>query len=278
MMRLLQLEGEDGLSLIRFLDNNIPPYAILSHTWGADDEEVTFEDLEWSSRNDSRAREKAKAKRGYDKIIFCGRQAARDDIKYFWVDTCCIKKSSDSELTEALNSMFRWYRNAAKCYVYLPDVPLAGSDTGAETWMSHFRKSRWFTRGWTLQELLAPTSVEFFSESGHKLGSRESLEGEIHEITGIPFQALRGDPLSTFSIQERMSWTEKRQTKREEDMAYSLLGIFDLHMALIYGEGRERALARLLRKARKYSDNQWATSDIYGLVCAGGMFDLPIKC
>jgi hypothetical protein len=175
--------------------------------------------------------------------------------------------------------MFRWYRNAAKCYVYLSDVPLAGSDTDAESaWMSHYWKSRWFTRGWTLQELLAPRFVEFFSKSGHRLGNRKSLEREIHEITGIAIRALRGDPLSTFSVQERMSWTAKRQTKREEDIAYSLMGIFDIHMPLIYGEGREKAFARLLRKARKYSDDHWATSDIYGPVCTSGMSALAVEC
>jgi hypothetical protein len=111
--------------------------------------------------------------------------------------------------------MFRWYQNATKCYVYLSDVsrpPFDTDDKSNEPWESTFRKSRWFTRGWTLQELIAPASVEFFSEEGEILGNKASLEGLICEITGIPVKALRGGSLSDFSVTERMSWSEKRET------------------------------------------------------------------
>ena len=146
--------------------------------------------------------------------------------------------------------MFRWYRNAAKCYVYLADVsrPALGTDSNLPNqppWESSFRKSRWFTRGWTLQELVAPALVEFFSKEGERLGNKRSLERHIHEVTGIPVQALRDSPLSDFSVPERMLWAEDRDTTRKEDKAYSLLGIFDVHMPLIYGEGREKAFKRL---------------------------------
>ena len=141
--------------------------------------------------------------------------------------------------------MFRWYRNAAKCYVYLTDVsrPALGADVGL-SWESSFRKSRWFKRGWTLQELIAPALVEFFSKEGEQLGSKRSLERHVHEVTRIPIKALRGD-LSDFSIPERMLWAEDRDTTRKEDKAYSLLGIFDIYMPLIYGEGKENAFKRL---------------------------------
>jgi hypothetical protein len=238
-MRFLEYnEGE--LSLTKdFVGGEILEYAILSHTWGRDIEEVTYRDvIDGTGKN----------KVGYEKIRFCGEQARRDGLHYFWVDTCCIDKSSSTELAEAINSMFRWYRNAAKCYVYLADVSSPGidiSDKSDEFLSITFRTSRWFTRGWTLQELIAPTSVEFFSENRKLLGDKKSLERHICEITRIPSKALRGSPLAEFSVTERMSWAETRQTTREEDMAYSLLGIFDVHMPLIYGEGRANAVERL---------------------------------
>ena len=199
-MRLLKLEDHNEFSLIEFIGDKIPRYAILSHTWGADGEEVTFKDLMKGT---------GKSKAGYQKICFCGKHAARDGLQYFWVDTCCIDKSSSAELQEAINSMFGWYRNAAKCYVYLSDVPRYASDAndkfGQLPWESDFRKSRWFTRGWTLQELIAPASVEFFSKEGEQLGDKKSLERQIQEITGITAKALQGGSISHFSVNKRMS-------------------------------------------------------------------------
>lgn len=241
-MRLLGLKSDDTLSLTEFVGDNIPRYAILSHTWGTDCDEVGFKDLLegiW------------KSKAGYDKIRFCGDQATKDALQYFWVDTCCIDKSSSAELAEAINSMFRWYRNASKCYVYLSDV--SAGDGEQITWESTFRESRWFTRGWTLQELIAPPSVEFFSKEGKRLGDKQSLERQIHEITGIAIPALQGSALSGFSVADRISWATKRETKRGEDRAYSLLGIFDVYMPLIYGEGWENAFRRLRGEINKQS-------------------------
>jgi len=248
-MRLLSLQGDGGVSMTsQLLDEDIAQhrYAILSHTWGKDSDEVTFEDiLEGSGRD----------KAGYDKIKFCGEQAARDGLQYFWVDTCCIKKSSDAELSEAINSMFRWYQGAARCYVYLPDVPrrvdVGDEPNSRSTWKLAFRKSRWFTRGWTLQELLAPEFVEFFSKEKERLGDKESLKQLLNDITGIPLDALQGCHLSKFPVNERMAWAAKRETKRKEDEAYSLLGIFNIHMPLIYGEGREHAFFRLKEEIEK---------------------------
>ena len=247
-MRLLERNNDGEFSLTKDFGDDISRYAILSHTWGADTEEVTFRDLMDGT---------GKGKAGYDKIRFCGERARRDGLQYFWVDTCCIDKSNNTELSEAINSMFRWYRNAAKCYVYLSDVSRStfGTDDKSNQlpWESAFRKSRWFTRGWTLQELIAPASVEFFSKDWEQLGNKASLERHIREITGIPVKALQGSPLSDFSVAERMLWTEKRETTRKEDKAYSLLGIFDVHMPLIYGEGGEKALKRLREEIDKAS-------------------------
>jgi len=243
-MRLLRLEDDGEFSLVEYFGKNIPQYAILSHTWGADDEEVTFRDLtEGMGKN----------KAGYRKLTFCGKQAVKDRLQFFWVDTCCIDKSSSAELSEAINSMFRWYHDAAKCYVYLSDVSVGNStesDLPPQAWKEAFQRSKWFTRGWTLQELLAPTFVEFFSIEGERLGSRISLLEEIHNITGIPFRALQGSSLSHFSIEERMSWARRRQTKREEDAAYSLLGICEVSLPLIYGEGWDRAFIRLQKEIK----------------------------
>ena len=250
-MRLLKRNNTGEFSLTKDLVSDhegIPRYAILSHTWGADTEEVSFKDLMDGT---------GISKSGYKKIWFCGEQARRDDLQYFWIDTCCIDKSSSTELQEAINSMFRWYRNATKCYVYLADVSRPALDADGKpsqlTWESSFRRSRWFTRGWTLQELIAPALVEFFSKEGEHLGNKASLERHIREVTGIPVKALRGSPLCEFSVTERMVWAENRETTRKEDKAYSLLGIFDIHMPLIYGEGREKAFKRLRGKIEKAS-------------------------
>ena len=245
IMRLLEYNNDSGFSLATFFGDDLPRYAILSHRWGA--EEVTLADLTNGT---------GKSKGGYGKIQFCGEQARRDGLQYFWVDTCCIDKSNSTELAEAINSMFRWYQNATKCYVYLSDVPRPPFDTddkSNEPWESVFRKSKWFTRGWTLQELIAPASLGFFSEEGELLGDKVSLERQICEITGIPIKALRGSPLSDFSVTERMSWAESRETTCKEDKAYSLLGIFDINMPLIYGEGKEKALKRLREEIDKAS-------------------------
>ncbi|MCJ1405466.1 hypothetical protein MMC11_008694 [Xylographa trunciseda] len=248
-MRLLECNDDGEFSLTKdFVSGKIPEYAILSHTWGADTEEVTYRDL---------IDRTGKNKVGYEKIRFCGEQARRDGLHNFWVDMCCIDKSNNNELTEAINSMFRWYSNATKCYVYLSDISSPGIDIGDKSdqllWEMAFRTSRWFTRGWTLQELIAPISVEFFSKNRKLLGDKRSLERHICEITRIPSKALRRGSLAEFSVAERLSWAATRQTTREEDMAYSLLGIFDIHMPLIYGEGENGAFKRLREEIDKAS-------------------------
>jgi hypothetical protein len=240
-MRLLEYNNDGELSLTEdFIGGEIPEYAILSHTWGADTEEVTYRDvIDGAGKN----------KVGYEKIRFCGEQARCDGLRNFWVDTCCINKSSDRELSEAINSMFRWYREASKCYVYLADVSTNDQiDLSLQSWGAAFGNSRWFTRGWTLQELIAPPSVEFFYSNGNRLGDKKSLEGQLYKITGIPVSALQGSPLSEFSFEERISWAKMRETKREEDKAYSLLGIVDVSMPILYGEGKENAFRRLNRE------------------------------
>ncbi|KAJ9616992.1 hypothetical protein H2200_000713 [Cladophialophora chaetospira] len=236
-MHLLKFDSCGELSLTKDLIEDIPSYAILSHTWGADEDEVTFQDLADGS---------AQSKPGYAKVRSCGEQARRDGLQHFWVDTCCIDKTSHVMLSEAIASMFRWYRDAAKCYVYLSDVAGPNDDRPEtrSTYEAEFRRSRYHTRGWTLQELLAPTSVEFFSCAWTFLGDKSTLDQQIHEATQIPIAALRGKPLNDFSVDERMRWAVNRSTRRKEDKAYSLMGIFNVFIPLIYGEG-DNAFFRL---------------------------------
>ncbi|EPE32851.1 Ankyrin repeat-containing protein [Glarea lozoyensis ATCC 20868] len=252
MPRFLERNSEGNFSLTKVYYDEIPPYAILSHTWGQDIDEVTLSDiLDGTGQN----------KPGYVKIRFCAEQASRHSLRYFWIDTCCINKSDGPELQEAITSMFRWYRNSAKCYVFLSDVQTGDHDELVDgsppPWELAFRRSRWFTRGWTLQELIAPISVEFFCSNGRRLGDKRSLERQIHEVTGILTSALQGTAPSAFSVVERLSWTEKRQTKRDEDKVYSLLGIFDVHMPLIYGEGQQNAFRRLSEEVCKHGTKHY---------------------
>jgi tetratricopeptide (TPR) repeat protein len=238
-MRLLHLDDSQNLTLTDFSGRTIPPYAILSHRWGED--EVLYEDVVNNSWN---------KKDGSDKINFCGEQAAKDHLDYFWIDTCCIDKWNLRELSKAINSMFRWYQNAAKCYVFLSDVsaPTVTDALQQSTWEASFRASKWFTRGWTLQELIAPVLVEFFSSERQRLGDKGSLEQLIHDSTGIPVKALQNHPLDGFTVLERMEWAKNRETTEKEDSAYCLLGILNVLMAPSYGEGKERALIRLQKE------------------------------
>lgn len=245
-MRLLRADDSGELSFVEYAGRETPPYAILSHTWGADGDEVTFRDILEGG---------GKGKPGYRKLSFCAKQAVNDGLQLFWVDTCCIDKSSSAELQEAINSFYQWYQKADKCYAYLSDVStrgLAGNGSAAQQgWKQAFQDSRWFTRGWTLQELLAPIAVEFFSVEGERLGSKASLLQEIRAATGISIEALQGTPLHRFRVETRLAWADRRITKRPEDKAYALLGIFEIYLPLIYGEGENNAFRRLREEIQR---------------------------
>jgi hypothetical protein len=244
-MRLLRCSDDGRLSFTSGLisRDTIPPYAILSHTWQKN-EEVTYNELKESS---------GIQKQGYQKILSCAQQAKHDGLEYFWVDTCCINKADPVELREAISSMFNWYQHASKCYVFLADVPYgkrkADTELDACPWTTAFRTSKWFTRGWTLQELLAPRSIEFFSKEWRRLGDKVSLEVHIHEATRIPKAALQGVPLLQFTIEEQLKWSEHRETTEPEDRVYCMIGIFGVHMTPFYGEGVDGAFTRLMSEA-----------------------------
>ncbi|EMD88488.1 hypothetical protein COCHEDRAFT_1226696 [Bipolaris maydis C5] len=238
-MRLLHLDAPGRLILTDFRGKPIPPYAILSHRWG--DSEILIEDIFNGNYK--------KKEEGYQKLRFCAEQAAQDGLQYFWIDTCCIDRWNNSERSKAINSMFQWYKNAVRCYVFLSDVSASTSTSIGSVlcrdWNVSLRRSKWFTRGWTLQELIAPASVEFFSCEGQRIGDKTSLDQLLHSITGIPLAALRNYPLNQFSISERMRWVSGRETTETEDMVYCLLGLLGVSMPATYGEGRENALERL---------------------------------
>ncbi|EJF64953.1 HET-domain-containing protein [Dichomitus squalens LYAD-421 SS1] len=207
------------------------PYAILSHTWFLDGEQ-SYQDI-------LAIQESFRAQRNLSDA--CAR-AREDGYELLWVDSCCIDKSSSAELSEAINSMFEWYSRASICYVYLADVD---DDDIVDDPHSQFRRARWHNRGWTLQELVAPRYVVFFSRNWRPLGTKSTLSRVIEAVTGVDRAILNQDrPVHSASVARRMSWAAKRETTRVEDQAYSLLGIFGLHLATNYGEGRN-AFVRL---------------------------------
>ncbi|EIW53268.1 uncharacterized protein TRAVEDRAFT_85588, partial [Trametes versicolor FP-101664 SS1] len=163
-------------------------------------------------------------------------KVARDaGFRLVWIDSCCIDKTRSAELSEAINSMFEWYRLSDACYVYLSDVP-NGDDPRAPE--SAFRRSRWHTRCWTLQELIAPRHVEFLTQTWGFLSTKTGLATTLEEITGVDFDILTSlQSVNWASVARRMSWAASREATRIEDTAYSLMGIFGVHMSPIYGEG-----------------------------------------
>jgi len=255
-------------------------YAILSHRW--EDDEVSHSDM--TSRWD---RLRLKLMKGWYKIQKCCEQAAKDGLPYAWVDTCCIDKTSSAELQEAINSMFRWYSEAKVCYVFLSDVQVPAG-VAAENPLKEapvaalFEKSRWFTRGWTLQELLAPKKVVFYDHAWRAMGLRNDHKKVISDITGIRIEYLEGfEPSwtvhSQVCIAEVMSWASGRITTRVEDKAYSLLGIFGVSLPMLYGEG-QRAFLRLQEELLRSRDDQtifaWTSAeDQHPMV--GSLTDTP---
>lgn len=233
-MRLINC---DTLSFREFDSSQMPAYAILSHTWG--DGEVTFEDFKSKKYNSMNARRK---------ILETCRVASQNNLHYVWIDTCCINKESSAELTEAINSMFSWYSASSRCFVYLEDFNKADST-------SDLSGCRWFTRGWTLQELIASPDIHFYDTHWRYIGSKSELGSVITSITSIERPILRGEvSLHTISVAKRMSWSACRETTREEDLAYCLLGIFGISMPLVYGEGA-RAFVRLQEEIIKETND-----------------------
>ncbi|PIL23543.1 hypothetical protein GSI_14856 [Ganoderma sinense ZZ0214-1] len=253
------------LELKFYKDSKRVRYAALCHVWEADDHCQPFREIQaiysrcLASGEDPRELVTAKVRNFLD-------LAERDGYKWGWLDTACIDKTSSAELSEAINSMYRWYCDADVCYASLSDVADDDSPLLPE---SDFRSSRWHTRGWTLQELIAPHTVVFLSKSWDFIGTKASLAGVLEEITGVDLPLL-ASPIppesSTISIARRMSRASRRETTRPEDRAYSLMGIFGVTMPIIYGEGGERSFERLqveIIKMRPYDQTIFAWGPIH---------------
>ncbi|KAI0149475.1 heterokaryon incompatibility protein-domain-containing protein [Xylariaceae sp. FL1272] len=267
-MRLLHTKS---YRLKEFLGPEFPEYAILSHTWG--EEEILYSDVVRDNVATSAIQNPGDApmilepsqpswsqKHGGPKVLRSAQLALEKGYDYIWIDTCCIDKSSSAELSEAINSMFKWYSSAKECFAYLVDYKLSSAGSSFE----YLEKSRWFQRGWTLQELIAPSSVLFFDQHWNFVGTRLSLCHQLHEITSIPPSVLERESdsdmyrwhyLRSHSVSNKMKWAIGRRTTREEDMAYCLLGIFNVNMPLLYGEG-SKAFTRLLKKIVKEGGDQ----------------------
>ncbi|KAH8898199.1 HET-domain-containing protein, partial [Thozetella sp. PMI_491] len=247
-----------SMTLESVADPSSVQFAALSHTW--EHEEVSFQDFVGH-------RELARLMAGYQKVEMVCALARAQGLGFAWIDTCCIDKTSSAELSEAINSMFQWYRGSAACFVYLSDLhdptPPSreaaaagpGSHHGPADLLSRLRKCRWFTRGWTLQELIAPTSVEFFDAKWREVGTKASLVKQLSEITTIP-QSVLLDSAVMYDMPagRRMSWAAHRTTTRIEDRAYSIIGIFDINMPMLYGEGN-KAFIRLQEEIVKETND-----------------------
>ncbi|KAI1364406.1 HET domain-containing protein [Xylaria arbuscula] len=228
-----------SLELKEFTPPDVPPYAILSHTW--ENDEITYQEFKNMKIDNGKA--------GLIKIQKACHLARSKDFEYIWVDTCCIDKSSSAELSEAINSMFEWYRVSSVCFAHISDLPAGTIDQPSTLWRDEENGiCRWFRRGWTLQELLAPNNVEFYDREWNFRGDKKDQQvmQRLSIMTGIrnPHVFLNSDTIMEVPVGERMSWASQRQTKRPEDLAYCLLGIFKVNMPLIYGEGM-RAFQRL---------------------------------
>ncbi|KAH8884373.1 HET-domain-containing protein, partial [Thozetella sp. PMI_491] len=266
-MRLLHTST---LELTTF-QRECPPYAILSHTWEANEPpfEIFLPKPRWLRRLS------LLGKRKYPKVIGACALARSKGYEWVWIDTCCIDKSSSAELSEAINSMFKWYQKARVCYAYLvdiPHVPRQSPDSSQVTLTdeaaSALAGARWFTRGWTLQELIAPSEVEFYDAAWSLVGTKSSLAPTLEEITGIPAGmfsnawrslcagGLAQQSLHLASVAQRLSWAAGRETTRAEDMAYCLMGLFDVNLPLLYGEGLAKAFTRLQAEIARNTNDQ----------------------
>lgn len=296
-MRLL---NSSTLEFEIFNDESLPEYLILSHTWG--DEEVSYQDMRYlqklailpvSLRQDTAAlfslslstgtsyvsREDIESKAGYRKVTSTARMALERDYRFFWIDTCCIDKTSSSELQEAINSMYRWYEEAAICIAFLDDVyPGVVRNLSDFHFGELLAGTRWITRGWTLQELIAPREVHFVNAGWAYMTSKSISSQYLSSVTGIPRHVLETGDLSKTSVAQKMSWAADRMTTRAEDRAYSLLGIFGVHMPMLYGEGAN-AFTRLQEEILKTTPDDsifyWIDGEDSNATCRGLLAPSP---
>ncbi|KAK4450910.1 heterokaryon incompatibility protein-domain-containing protein [Podospora aff. communis PSN243] len=295
-MRLINI---DTMKMEEFFGSQIPNYFILSHTWG--DQEISYQDYLWLENYDEevaegiidelmprqrqRVTQKAsslRARDGFEKVqrfaalvrdlLATGTAQQNLGTSHIWVDTCCINKESSAELSEAINSMYTWYKKSFRCIAYLSDVdapnardsealPMDAQIEKMKMIKKIIEKSRWFTRGWTLQELIAPKYVSFYDRNWSAITHRYEAASTLSKITGIDFDIFTGDSLPEYAtVAERMSWAAKRQTTRVEDQAYCLMGLFGVNMPLLYGEGEgafQRLQLEIIKSIKDHSICLW---------------------
>jgi len=243
-------------NVFEFSDDEATKYAILSHRWIA--QEVDYAEIVELAKMAVEERDEIRQRDGYQKILQSCEQAQKDGYEWLWVDTCCIDKRSSAELSEAINSMYRWYENAKVCYAYLHDVPDPRFPTASdrERYLDFSGWPEWFSRGWTLQELIAPSSVQFFNKNWQNIGDKRTLAPTLVGITGIPeYILIHGLCENRPCVAQIMSWAANRTTTRVEDRAYSLMGLLDVNMPMLYGEGK-KAFQRLQLEIIRASNDQ----------------------
>ena len=242
--------------VLDFGDDEATKYAILSHRWV--EQEVDYEEMVELAKMDREERDEIRQRSGYQKILQCCEQAQKDGYERLWVDTCCIDKRSSAELSEVINSMYRWYENAKVCYAYLHDIRGSSLPTkkdylrypGCNGW------PEWFSRGWTLQELIAPSNVQFLNKNWQIIGDKRTLAPTLVDITGVPEHILiHGLCGNRPCVAQIISWAAHRTTTRVEDRAYSLMGLLDVNMPMLYGEGK-KAFHRLQLEIIRASNDQ----------------------
>ena len=222
------------------------------------EQEVDYNEIVELMKMDAQERSEIRQRDGYRKILQSCEQAKKDGYKWLWVDTCCIDKRSSAELSEAINSMYRWYENSSVCYAYLHDLHGPSFPTARNN--ERYRKSRswpeWFSRGWTLQEMIAPRDLRFFNKDWHPIGDKKTLSPILKDITGVPQDILKeGLSSNRPCVAQIMSWAANRTTTRVEDRAYSLMGLLDVNMPMLYGEGK-KAFHRLQLEIIRTSNDQ----------------------
>ena len=242
--------------VLDFGDDRETKYAILSHRWVG--KEVDYDEIVEPAKMAVEERNEIRQRGGYRKILDSCKQAQKDGYEWLWVDTCCIDKRSSAELSEAINSMYRWYENAKVCYTYLHDAPGSSFPTvrDDERYPDFSGWPEWFSSGWTLQELIAPNNVQFLNKDWQNIGDKRTLASILQNITGIPEDTLtHGLRGNRPCIAQIMSWASNRKTTRVEDRAYSLMGLLDVNMPMLYGEGK-KAFHRLQLEIIRASNDQ----------------------
>ena len=240
--------------VFEFADDETTSYAILSHRWT---QEVDYEEIVDLAKMEKDEQNEVRQRLGYQKILASCEQAKKNKIEWLWVDTCCIDKRSSAELSEAINSMYRWYENSGVCYAYLHDVCSSFPCQASGEMYPNFKGwPEWFSRGWTLQEMIAPRNVQFFNEGWESIGNKKMLAHTLSRITGVPSHILAdGFSSNRPCVAQTISWAANRTTTRVEDRAYSLLGLLDVNMPMLYGEGR-KAFHRLQLEIIRASNDQ----------------------